>query len=748
MNTESPYLQELLAERAEDINHRRASGIELTWSRARAQYAHGDAEKVSASLPEKGRTLDGPIITGYREPDNDGRSTVSVNITRPYTNAGTARTSDLLLPAGDRDNWDLRETPISDVETLRPYFEAQPQLLEALPAALRTKLSQLPDARKAAIAVCRALIKDYLLETDFASKTRKQIKEAGLVGTGVLYGPFPEERKLTPDVRSAVEVLVAAADPLQQSALRFELEMRVLRRPALEQIPIENCYWDKACGTNIQKGRRFWQVVPDISKRQLRNLRTAPGYFAEEIDYLLTQEPKSVSELGGATRKSFEIWRRTGEVNIAKLSAELGADEEDFEGAQWEFLERIATSLGKDPESLAEDEYHFLQLEFINDKLVKVNALPTDSYEFPYRFLVWEARNDSPAGISIPEQIETPQRGLNAAVRAAQDNLGWSVGPGLLFRQGRIQPLAGEGWQHYPYKVYEVTEDALAAMQGKESRPEDALKFLEFPNYLAQILPWINYWLQMAEQTTGLPLMLQGQKVTDSVGVTNALLGSSTTNLRLFIKHWDDDNCAPIVTDYYNWVQLYGPERAQSDAVAHALGSSILVEKELQQQAMLQLVDRAVQPVYGLSPKRLMRRLVEGFGINHEDVQITPEEEEQLRAAEQQPEAAVQVAQIRAQTDTQIAQMQAQLGEMKLMLEQQIKGAEFEHAKEVVQTQGLMAVAQESVKQDGSATQQAQAHEHAKELQTRDAALDPMNPLVQPEAEMVSDDDLAELGLQ
>ena len=194
-----PYLDDLLKERAEDITHRKNAGIEEVWRRARAQYAHGDAEKDTTGF-EKGRDLDGPITKGYTSPDGDGRSTVSVNITRPYSNAGTARTADLLLPAGERDNWDLRETPISDLEALRPYFEAQPELIAMLPPRFAERLQQPPEVRKIAIAKCRELIKDYLTETDFASKTRKQIKEAGITGTGVLYGPFPEERKLSPDV--------------------------------------------------------------------------------------------------------------------------------------------------------------------------------------------------------------------------------------------------------------------------------------------------------------------------------------------------------------------------------------------------------------------------------------------------------------------------------------------------------------------------------------------------------------------
>ena len=348
---------------------------------------------------------------------------------------------------------------------------------------------------------------------------------------------------------------------------------------------------------------------------------------------------------------------------------------------------------------------------------------------------MWEERTDSPFGIGIPEQIETPQRGLNAAVRAAQDNLGYAVGFGIVYLEGVIEPLDGDDSQYRPYKVYRALRDQLMALNGKEVRPKDAIQTLEFPNQLAEILPWIQYWLQMAEQTTGLPLILQGQKSTDSVGVTNALMGSSTTNLRLFVKHWDDDVCKPIITENYNWVQLYGPEEAQTDAVAQALGSSILVEKELQQQGMMQLLTQAVQPAFGLSPKTLAKRLIESFGLNYDDVKATEEELAQLQAAAEQPDPVVQVAQIRAETDVKVQQLKDQMTELKLMLDAQLRGASIEQAREAVQTQGMANIAQETIRQEGQV-----------EKQDRAAALDPTNPLIAPQVEPSVDEALDEIG--
>jgi hypothetical protein len=188
--------------------------------------------------------------------------------------------------------------------------------------------------------------------------------------------------------------------------------------------------------------------------------------------------------------------------------------------------------------------------------------------------------------------------------------------------------------------------------------------------------------------------------------------------------------------------------------VAQPLGSSILVEKELQQQALLQLLQLAPQPVYGLSPKTLAKRQVEGFGFSYDDVKATEEELQQLQAAAEQPEPAVQVAQIRSQTDLQIQQMKDQIAEMKVMIEAQLKGASIEQAREAVQTQGMANIAQEAIKTEGQ-----------QDSQVLDATLDPTNPNVgkapgavavappttpgatRESPDQVTDEELAALGL-
>jgi len=667
--------EKLAKERDGIIRARKESKLEEIWQKAREQYQGiDDKNKVGGG---KATTLDGPVLTSMGSRGEEDRSTVFVNITRPYTNAGTARVADILLPTGGKRNWDLKPTPVSDVALLAAILQEYPGLQQALPEPMQARLAQTEDEREAAIKIARKIIEDWLTETKWHSETRNQITEAGKVGTGVLKGPFAKKRKVNPELEQFIAFVPSVVqDPIEAKLLQDQLKTRLLYQPAVECIPVENCYPDMpSCGNDIQNGRFFWEEVPSVSRSTLQEDLADETYFASQIQACLEEGPqpnKAKGETVDKKKKSFTRWRRTGELDIT----ELLTDEEKSSRVVW------------------------VELELINDRIVKISAPPLDTKRFPYNILLWEARQDSWAGIGIAEQIETPQRGLNASVRAGNDNMGWSVGFQLILGKG-LEALDGNPTSIHAYKIWRDATESLAAITGTERNPKDALATIEFPNHLEKILPWINFWLQMAESTTGLSLLMQGQKATDSVGVSQMLMNSSTTNLRMFVKHWDDDNCSPIIQGFYEWVQLYGPDAAKSDAVAAALGSSTLITRELQQQALIQLLDRTVQPVYGKSPKKTMDMFLESMQFEPRQLDLDAEEQQQLEAASKEPDPKVTVEQLRSDTDKFIAGLKDNTDRLKIMLDAQMKGESLEQAAESVATQVEGNIALEAVKQDG-----------------------------------------------
>jgi hypothetical protein len=639
------YTQTLCGEREMAIMGRRREGLDEVWRQARQQYK-GIDELNQRGRMEKGETLDSSLSPFRPQVDTD-RSTVFVNITRPYTNAGTARVADILLPTGKMP-WELRSTPISDLETIKGILGDHPVLAEQVLQSYPSLMED-PGIVEAAQTEAYKIIKDWLKESDWAGVVRRQIIEAGKVGTGIIKGPFPKERRVSGKVQEILSILISF--PGTPESLVKQLEATLFFIPKIENIKVENCFPDPECGTDIQNGRYFFERIPEVTRRQLKNFMADPNYISSAIEKCLEEGPKRPGEKENGTKpkRPFELWLRTGEIEV-----------DAGEGKK--------KSLG------------FGTVTLCNDRIIKVAQAPLESAIFPYWMLCWEPRDDSWAGIGIPEQIETPQRGLNASVRALMDNMGFSVGPQVLELDGIIEPVEGEDWKLRPYKRWKVKSGLPGVDAMMEAK--NAMGFLEFPNYLEKIMPVIQYWLKMAEDTTGLSLLLQGQAVTDAVGVSQQLMNNSTTNLRLIVKEWDDRVCRPMLQAFYEWVQLYGPETAQGDAVVEAIGSTTLIVRELQQQALLQIGQQVLQPVYGISPSKWMETYLEGFQIDIERLRLTEEERQKLEQAEQQPDPSIQSAQIQAQTEVYKADLKKETDQLKLALEAQFKNLSLAQAQE------------------------------------------------------------------
>jgi hypothetical protein len=627
----------LVEERQAAISGRKNLKLDSIWEAARAQYKGKEFTSVDA----KSESLNTPL-SSFKFDTDDQRSTVFVNITRPYTNAGTARVADILLPTGKMP-FELKQTPVSDLEILKGVIDNYPEVGSIITSAmpeLAQKLNQPEESAKAALELAGRLITDWLKESNWSGAVRQQIVEAGIVGTGIIKGPFPKSRAISQDVSMLMGSLpFLATDPTVGKLISDELQNMLLYTPQIECVAVENCYPDPQCGGDVQNGRYFYERMPEVTRRQLAEMKDDPSYLSDAIDACIEEGPKpTVPDKKSHTEKSrgpFEVWIRTGDIKVE------------------------------------DDNIGFCVTFLCNDRVIKVAEFWLESKIIPYWTLAWEPRDECWAGIGIPEQIETPQRGLNGSVRALMDNMGFSVGPQVLELDGLIEPVDGEDWKMRPYKRWRVK----SGLPGVDAMTEakNALAFLEFPNYLNEIMPVIQYWLKMAEDTTGLSLLLQGQAVTDAVGVSQQLMNNSTTNLRLIVKAWDDKTCRPMMNAFYEWTQLYGPAAAKGDGVVEPLGSTTLIVKELQQQALLQIGQQVVQPIYGISPKKWMQIYLEGFQIDAEKLAISEEEMAQLQAAESKPDPRVEAAQIEAQATTYTADLKHQVDMLKVTLDAQFK---------------------------------------------------------------------------
>jgi hypothetical protein len=204
-------------------------------------------------------------------------------------------------------------------------------------------------------------------------------------------------------------------------------------------------------------------------------------------------------------------------------------------------------------------------------------------------------------------------------------------------------------WELHGRKIFWVddTETDLA-------KAEDSIKAIEIPSRQAELMNIINFALKMAEDVTGLPMLLQGQEgksAPTTLGGQQLAMNNANGVLRRGAKLFDDNVTEPHITRYYDWHQQYTDDDDEKcDATIDARGSSALVERDIQNQAIASMGAFVKDPAFGLSPQRWAKEWSKSMRLDPERFAMTPEE---IQAAKDQPppkDPRVEVAEIGAET--------------------------------------------------------------------------------------------------
>src|SRR6185295_15065825 len=169
---------------------------------------------------------------------------------------------------------------------------------------------------------------------------------------------------------------------------------------------------------------------------------------------------------------------------------------------------------------------------------------PLDSGEFPYDFMPWKRRAGSPWGSGVARQGRTAQRITTAAVRNMMDNAGISAG-GQMVIGTQIEPADGK-WEITPRKLWRFSEDANTDDVRK------AMAFFEIPSRQKELREIVIFGQKLMEDSTGLPMLLQGQqgKAPDTVGGMTLLNNNAAAVLRRLARTFDDNITEPHIRRY------------------------------------------------------------------------------------------------------------------------------------------------------------------------------------------------------
>lgn len=599
----------LAAKRKEAIEGKLQLGIEDDMQGDEEYYqGYDDANRHEfVKSSSTGRSIEGKTQQQNTNAKPSG-STVFPNITQPYVDAASARVGDVLLPTDDR-NYSLSPTPIPDIGGVFQESGNEDPSQEKIEF---DKLVAEAD-RKAKLAEDQ--IEDWLQETDYNTEMRKVIDDVVRLGSGIIKGPVPVMRRssvMTHNEDGSIE-------------LTFKNELK----PESYRVDPWNFFPDSSCGESIHNGSYTFERDYITSKEleSFKEMEKDDGtafYINSQIDKCIAEGPGKSKENNDrrdrdqvGTKNQYEIW-----YIYANIKAE----------------EMIACGCEVD-----EKGSFNAVITMVNDNVIRAALNHFDTGEFPYDLIPWKRRPCMPWGMSLSRQLRTPQRIVVGATRRMMDNLGLASGPQFVVNRG-VTPENGI-WEIKPLKIWVQDDDAV-------SGATSPVQAVVIPTMQAELTATIQLGMKMAEEVTGMPMLMQGQQgsAPDTVGGMTILNNNANSILRRIARLFDGAGTVPHITRYYYYLMNYGKDDAmKGDFQVVARGSSALVERDIQSQEMVSVLQLCLNPAFGKDPKKAMDEYLKSRRFDAGAFDFT---EDELKKLEEQPPQAppqVQAAQIRVE---------------------------------------------------------------------------------------------------
>jgi hypothetical protein len=315
---------------------------------------------------------------------------------------------------------------------------------------------------------------------------------------------------------------------------------------------------------------------------------------------------------------------------------------------------------------------------FVNGVVIKADINPMETQERPYALFCYESDDTSVFGFGLPYLVRHEQRIANASWRMALDNAALTTGGQVVINREVLIPDDGQ-WNLRPRKTWHVTDPTVDV--------RTAFATHETSSHLDELLAIYTLARNMADDVTALPMLAQGEMggAPDTASGMSMLLNSSNVVLRRVVKSFDDDVTTPLISRFYDWNMQFNPKpEIKGDFEVDARGSSTLLVKETQTQALITMMQLAESPVFGPLTKHaaLFRKVAQAQHITPDDVIVSDEEiqamEQQQAQQAEEPDPEMLMREKELQVKLQIAEMNAKVQMMRLAEQQDVSMAQLE----------------------------------------------------------------------
>ena len=432
--------------------------------------------------------------------------------------------------------------------------------LDEGPAPDSRSMPQIEPARIAAEKLQKVL-HDQLEETEAIKILRHLFFEMCLLGTGILKGPFNEDKvyhNWKKDEETGTEAYIA----------------KIKTVPKLEAVSCWDFYSDPNC-TNMTDAEYVIQRH-SFNRQQFANLIKRPLFREDAI--------RSCLEMGAnyqARGYESSLYNRENLESLYKSRFEVLE--------YWGLLDkRIAKEIGLD----YDDDLDVVSVNawICGDKVLRLTENPFTPKRLPYMVCPYELNPYQFFGIGVPENMEDSQQIMNGHARMAIDNL--ALSGNLVFDIDETLLAPGQDMKVFPGKIF----------RRQSGQPGQALHGVKFPNTAHENLMMFDKFRQLADEATGIPSYSHGatgvQTTTRTAAGMSMLMGAAALSIKTVIKNIDDYLIKPLGESLFHWNMQFNDEapHIKGDLEIKAQGTSSLMQKEVRSQRLMTFMQTASNP--------------------------------------------------------------------------------------------------------------------------------------------------------
>jgi len=399
-------------------------------------------------------------------------------------------------------------------------------------------------------------IHDQLEESNASKQLRSAAFECALFGTGVMKGPFAEDKEY----------------PRWDEEGNYDPIIKTI--PKTASVSIWNFYPDPDA-SNMDEAEYVIERHK-MSRTQIRALKRRPFFRSKSIDKAI--------ELGESYTR--EWWEQA-----------MGDDQQQTEADRFEVLEfwgyvDVEELKGHEveiPKEMKKLDQVSVNIWVCNGEVLRLVMNPFTPQLLPYYAVPYEVNPYSFFGVGIAENMDDTQTLMNGFMRMAVDNA--ALSGNLLIEVDETNLVPGQDLTVYPGKVFRRQGGA----------PGQAIFGTKFPNVSNENMQMFDKARVLADESTGFPSFAHGQTGVSGVGRTasgiSMLMGAANGSIRTVVKNVDDYLLGPLAKAFFHFnMQFDYDEDIKGDLDVKALGTESLMANEVRSQRLMQLLGVVQNP--------------------------------------------------------------------------------------------------------------------------------------------------------